>query len=165
MSKKQSRVYLGIGSNIGDRKAYIDKAILVLEKNIHIKIKQVSALYETDPVGGPVQGKFLNGVIELKTILKPHELLNALQDIELRLGRIRSGLKNQPRTLDLDILLFNDLILETQRLIIPHPLIQDRFFVLKPFAQIAPDIVHPVLKKTIKDIFAALNYDEVNDAL
>ncbi len=158
MNQKQNRVYLGIGSNIGDRKAYIDKAILLLEENIYITVNQVSALYETDPVGGPTQGKFLNGVVELITNLKPLELLNNLQDIESRLGRIRSKLKNQPRTLDLDILLFNDLILKTQQLVIPHPLIQNRFFVLKPFAQIAPDIIHPVLKKTIQAIFADLKH-------
>ncbi|MBU1087892.1 MAG: 2-amino-4-hydroxy-6-hydroxymethyldihydropteridine diphosphokinase [Candidatus Omnitrophica bacterium] len=157
MSQQQSRVYLGVGSNIGDRRVYIDKAILLLRQNINISLEQVSQLYETDPVGGPVQGKFLNGVIELNTSLTPLELLKNLQDIEVTLGRIRSGLKNQPRTLDLDILLFSDIVLNTLQLTIPHPMVQDRLFVLKPFAEIAPEVIHPIFKQTIKELLSALN--------
>lgn len=148
---------MGIGSNIGDRRSYIDKAVLLLKQNANINVIKISRLYETDPVGGPAQGKFLNGVIELNTVLNPLELLVNLQNIELKLGRIRSGLKNQPRTLDLDILLFEDIVLNTQQLIIPHPLLQERLFVLKPFMEIASGVIHPLFKRTIKELFTELN--------
>ncbi|MFH1061408.1 MAG: 2-amino-4-hydroxy-6-hydroxymethyldihydropteridine diphosphokinase [Candidatus Omnitrophota bacterium] len=157
MSQLKNKVYLGIGSNLGERSANIEKALLLLNENPNISVAQVSTIYETDPVGGPAQGKFLNGVIELRTDLNPLELLNYLQNIEEKLGRVRTGLKNQPRTLDLDILLFDDRVINTQQLIIPHALIQDRLFVLKPFADIAPEVIHPILKKTIKQIFRALS--------
>jgi 2-amino-4-hydroxy-6-hydroxymethyldihydropteridine diphosphokinase len=157
MRHKKSKVYLGIGSNLGERRVNIDKAVLLLKENPDISIVQVSTIYETDPVGGPAQAKFLNGVIELNTDLKPLELLTELQNVESRLGRVRTGLKNQPRTLDLDILLFDELVMNTQQLTIPHCLIQDRFFVLKPFSDIAPKVIHPVFKKTIKQLFNNLN--------
>lgn len=157
MSHLKNKVYLGIGSNLGDRSANIDKAILCLKENPDMSVARVSTIYETDPVDGPAQGKFLNGVIELRTSFEPLLLLTTLQHIETKLGRIRSELRNQSRTLDLDILLFNDLIINTQQLIIPHALIQNRLFVLKPFAEIAPEVIHPILKRTIKELFIDLS--------
>lgn len=131
-----SRVYLGIGSNLGNRREYIRKAIALLKEN-KIKVRKKSRIIETLPVGGPKQGKFLNAVIEVKTELKPVELLRTLKGIERQLGR-KKTVRFGPRPIDLDILFFDDLKIKTDNLEIPHPRIYDREFVLKPLSQIAP---------------------------
>jgi len=122
--------YIGIGSNLGDRRGYIDKAIKSLSQTKDVKIKRVSSVYETDPVGGVPQGKFLNGVIEIETALDPFGLMEELGSIEISLGRAR-GLKNGPRTIDLDILYFGQERVNGPDLIIPHPRINEREFVLR----------------------------------
>jgi len=122
--------YIGIGSNLGDRRAYIDKAILKLSAANGIRVKRVSSIYETDPVGGVKQGKFLNGVLEIETTLSSSELLKELNSIEASLGRVR-GLKNDPRVIDLDILLFGQEHIDSADLVVPHPRIKEREFVLK----------------------------------
>ncbi len=122
--------YIGIGSNLGDRKTYIESAIRELKKNKCIKFKRSSSIYETKPVSDIPQGRFLNGVLEVETTLRPLELLMLLNDIERRLGRKRS-VKNAPRTMDLDILYYGDQKIEEKDLIIPHPRIKEREFVLK----------------------------------
>ncbi|MEI6863319.1 MAG: 2-amino-4-hydroxy-6-hydroxymethyldihydropteridine diphosphokinase [Candidatus Omnitrophota bacterium] len=122
--------YIGIGSNLGDRRAYIDKAILKLSAANGIRVKRVSSIYETDPVGGVQQGKFLNGVLEIETTLSSSELLKELNSIEASLGRVR-GLKNDPRVIDLDILLFGQEHIDSADLVVPHPRIKEREFVLK----------------------------------
>lgn len=122
---------IGIGSNMGDRKAYINKAIEMLNKSYGIKVEDISNLYETDPVGGPPQGKFLNGAIRISTELSPRELLNRLQGIEDNLGRERQE-KNGPRTIDLDILTYGGLHIEEEDLVIPHPRMDKRDFVMRP---------------------------------
>lgn len=122
--------YIGIGSNLGDRREYIDKAIKLLDKNNGIEVRRVSSIYETEPVGGPPQGKFLNGVVEIDTELKPGELLKALADAERMLGRKRS-VKNAPRTIDLDILFYGNEKIKEKNLVIPHPRIHGREFVLR----------------------------------
>ena len=122
--------YIGIGSNIGDRQGYIDRAIKALKAVRHVEVKRVSTIYETDPVGGVPQGKFLNGVIEIETALDPHGLLKALNEIERALGRKRKE-KNGPRTIDLDILYYGDEVVEDEDLTIPHPWICQREFVLR----------------------------------
>jgi len=122
--------YIGIGSNLGDRRAYVDKAILNLGKASGVKVKRVSSIYETDPVGGVIQGKFLNGVVEVETTLDAFELLKKLKSIEASLGRVR-GAMNGPRVIDLDILYFGRESINNADLVVPHPRIKEREFVLK----------------------------------
>lgn len=122
--------YIGIGSNLGDRQKYIDRAIEELKKNKNIRLKRSSSIYETDPVSGIPQGKFLNGVLEVETSLEPRSLLKELSGIECRLGRERI-VKNGPRTIDLDILYYGDERIKDDGLIVPHPKIGEREFVLK----------------------------------
>jgi 2-amino-4-hydroxy-6-hydroxymethyldihydropteridine diphosphokinase len=122
--------YIGIGSNLGDRRSYIDKAIGALKKNKDIEVLRISSIYETDPVSDIAQGKFLNGVIEIETSLGAQKLLEELNLIEKSLGRERVAV-NAPRTIDLDILYYGDEVIKEDSLVVPHPRIQDREFVLK----------------------------------
>lgn len=122
--------YIGIGSNLGDRQRYIDSAIEEIKKTKDIGIKRVSTIYETEPVSDIPQGKFLNGVLEIETDLEPSLLLKELNSIEERLGRRRT-VKDAARTIDLDILYYGDKKIEDKDLIIPHPRIKEREFVLK----------------------------------
>ena len=122
--------YIGIGSNLGDRRAYIDKAILALGAASGIRVKRASSIYETDPVSDIPQDKFLNGVLEIETVLSPRELLKELNRIESMLGR-RRAVKNAPREIDLDILYYGKEAIKEKGLIIPHPEISKREFVLK----------------------------------
>lgn len=135
--------YIGLGSNLGDRKQNIGLAITKINKLQNTKVMKQSSLIETSPVGGPPQGDFLNAVIEIQTALSPAELLCNLQAIESELGRVRT-IKNAPRTIDLDILLFNNQKINQKDLIVPHPHIGKRDFVLKPLEEIAPDIARRV---------------------
>jgi 2-amino-4-hydroxy-6-hydroxymethyldihydropteridine diphosphokinase len=127
--------YIGIGSNLGDRKKYIENAIEKLKNTEDVEVKRISGIHETEPVGGPKQGKYLNAAIEIETGLKPRELLVKLQDIEKQLGRKRT-VKNAPRTIDLDILLYGDNKIDEPDLKIPHPGMADREFVMKPLKEI-----------------------------
>ena len=122
--------YIGIGSNLGDRQGYIDKAISFLKSNKDMRFKRSSSIYQTDPVSDIPQGRFLNGVLEIETSLSPKELLKELNGIESKLGRRRS-VKNAPREIDLDILYYGQETVEEKDLIIPHPKINEREFVLK----------------------------------
>lgn len=122
--------YIGIGSNLGDRRKFIDGAVLELKKAKDINVNKISSIYETEPVSDIPQGKFLNGVLEIETSLRPAALLEALNKIEKKLGRIRIE-KNGPRTIDLDILYYGDEVVNEKGLVIPHPRISEREFVLK----------------------------------
>ena len=144
-----SAVYLGFGSNIGDRAANLDMALAMLDH--HLNIVQVSSVYETEPVGFAEQSPFLNLVCHATTTLEPHRILNVTLQVERRIGRIRT-FPNGPRLIDIDILLIGDLHLQSDRLTIPHPALPDRLFVLEPLAEIAPDLVHPVLHKSIRQL-------------
>lgn len=137
--------YIGIGSNLGDRQENCLHAIYLLEKK-GIIIKKRSSMYETEPWGIKEQPNFINMAIEIETYLNPKELLKILKKVESEIGREESS-KWGPRSIDLDILLFNDLIFIEDDLKIPHPLMHERSFVLRPLCEIAPDKIHPVLKK------------------
>lgn len=155
MKKKKigpATAYIGLGSNVGDREEYIEQAIFLLEKNPDIQVVRRSSNYETEAEGPGEQPPFINAVVEVKTNLSPHELLDVCQEIETALGRDRE-VEWGPRTIDLDILLYEDQIISDDRLQIPHPLMHERLFVLKPFREIAPQVIHPVLEKTIETLF------------
>lgn len=133
-----SIAYLGIGSNMGDRAKNICDALKFLE-TYDIEILKRSTLIETEPVGGPPQGKFLNGAVKIQTFLNPEDLLKCLKSIEVQLGRIKT-IVNGPRPIDLDILLYDDLTVKTPDLTIPHPRMFEREFVLCPLREINENI-------------------------
>ncbi|RJQ48732.1 MAG: 2-amino-4-hydroxy-6-hydroxymethyldihydropteridine diphosphokinase [Nitrospiraceae bacterium] len=141
-------VYIGIGSNLGDREENCERAIRLLIEH-GMTVTKRSSMIETEPWGVKEQPKFINMALEIKTGMEPDELLHLLKRIENESGRLPTS-RWGPRVIDLDILLYDDLILKTPELEIPHPGISERDFVLRPLAEIAPEKVHPVLKKSIK---------------
>ncbi|WP_442597416.1 2-amino-4-hydroxy-6-hydroxymethyldihydropteridine diphosphokinase [Neobacillus sp. D3-1R] len=140
----QNKAYIALGSNIEDRLNYLDGATSRLDNHPHIKLVDISSIYETDPVGYTDQSPFLNMVISVMTDLSPDELLTACMKIETELGRKRE-IRWGPRTIDLDILLYNQENIETERLIVPHPRMQERAFVLIPLLEINKDYSAPSL--------------------
>jgi len=150
-----SIVYIGIGSNLGDRRANINRGIDLLNQLKDTKVEKVSSLFETDPQGGPPQGRFLNGALQMATSILPLELLTKLKWIEKRLGRKKTGVCD-PRPLDLDLLFYDDVVIKGEKLEIPHPRLHQRIFVLRPLAEIAPEMVHPILNKSITRLFEEL---------
>jgi len=152
--------FISVGSNIGDKRAQCESGI---RKITHPRISQLierSPCYRTEPVGYVEQDWFINAVIKISTRLDPYELLDQLKQIERDAGRTDTGTRFGPRCLDLDILLYGDDIVETDRLVVPHPRMHKRRFVLLPFCDIDPHIVHPVLGKTIHSLLADLPMDE-----
>lgn len=128
--------YLGVGSNLGDRRKNITAAVKKIKELKDTKVIKISKLIETDPVGGsPDQGKYLNGALKINTELPPKTLLKKLKEIEYELGRV-TRIRNSPRTIDLDILLYGDKIINTKELIIPHPRMWERDFVIKPLLEV-----------------------------
>ena len=142
-------VYLGLGSNMGERQDNLDKALDYLSQRL--RVAEVSSVYDTEPMGNPEQPRFLNMVCQVNTMLKPKDLLTLAKGIERKMGRT-PGKPNLPRPIDIDILFYGDEVINTPELVIPHPKLTQRAFVLVPLAEIAPDLVHPVNKKTIKEI-------------
>jgi 2-amino-4-hydroxy-6-hydroxymethyldihydropteridine diphosphokinase len=149
-----SIVYIGIGSNLGDREKNCSRSIELLEKN-GIVVRQRSSLYETIPWGVREQPLFLNMVIEAETELKPRELLEVLKNVEIEVGREKSS-RWGPRAIDLDILLYDDITLNEETLTVPHPYLHERDFVLIPFCEIAPDVKHPLLQLTMRELLQTL---------
>jgi 2-amino-4-hydroxy-6-hydroxymethyldihydropteridine diphosphokinase len=145
--------YLSLGSNIGDREARLRDALARLQREG--RLIAVSSFYETEPVEVTDQAWFLNCAVGLETSVPPPELMRSLLRIEQEMGRKRIQ-KKGPRTIDIDILLFGDAVVNTPELTIPHPAMHERRFVLEPLAEIAPDARHPVLKKTIRELREAL---------
>lgn len=143
-------VYIGIGSNLGNRERNCLQAVALLTEN-NITVTKQSSMRETEPWGVKGQPRFINVAIEAETDLAPFRLLEKLKDIEKEMGRKETH-RWGPRIIDLDILLYDDLVINTSELTIPHPLMHEREFVLLPLSEIAPDRVHPVLGKTIKEL-------------
>ena len=146
-------VYLGLGSNMGNRQDNLDRALDLLSQRL--RTGKVSSIYDTEPIGNVNQPRFLNLVCQVYTRLAPRELLTLARGIELKLGRVL-GKSNAPRPIDIDILFYGDLVIETPELVIPHPRLTERAFVLVPLDEIAPDLVHPVSGKTVKELMSAV---------
>lgn len=146
-------VYLGLGSNLGNREALLHQSIQEIKKQIGTVSLQ-SAFYVTEPWGFQSEHPFLNAVVCCQTCLSPLHVLDLTQKIEKRLGRTHKSENRQytDRPIDIDLLLYNDLVISTPRLTLPHPLMHQRRFVLEPLAEIAPNLVHPVLKQTITEL-------------
>lgn len=142
--------YIGIGSNLGNRNANIAGAIEMVRMIDGVVLKKVSSIYETEPVGGPPQGKFLNGVFEIDTVLGPFRLLGELKKVEDALGRIRKE-KNSPRTIDLDILLFGNSKIDSEKLKIPHPKMDEREFVQRGLRELIPHASARGISELAKD--------------
>lgn len=153
------RAYVAFGSNMGNREEYIREALEALKANPQINVNKISDVIETKPYGVVEQDDFLNGVLEIETLLSPEELLDVLHEIENTADRKRT-LRWGPRTLDLDILFFDKLVYESERLVIPHVDIENRDFVLKPMCMIAPNLRHPILRKTIAQLLRELEERE-----
>ena len=150
-----SEVYLGLGSNVGDRERHFRLALEWISETEGIELQVVSRFIQTKAVGRVRQPDFLNAVAKIRTILMPEELLVVLQALECRAGRRSKGAYD-PRPLDLDILFFGDQIVCTELLTIPHPLLHERAFVLEPLSEIAPDLVHPMFGDSIADFVSRM---------
>jgi 2-amino-4-hydroxy-6-hydroxymethyldihydropteridine diphosphokinase len=148
-----NKVYLGLGTNLGDRKRNLREAIDRIEEQIG-KILNTSSIYETAPWGFEAETDFLNMVIRVESIHSPHELLKRIFAIESSLGRERSQDRYSSRVIDIDILIYNDLVIDEKGLKIPHRLMHERRFVLAPLCEIAPELIHPMLKKSITVLLA-----------
>lgn len=157
ISRGWHEAYLSFGSNLGDREAYIREAIGKLEKIPGCRVEAVSDILETEPYGGVEQDAFLNGCLKVRTLLTPEELLQEMNRIEAEAGRERL-VHWGPRTLDLDMIFYDDLVTEEQHLLLPHPDMKNRTFVLEPLAQLCPYKRHPVTKETVLDMLQRLKH-------
>ncbi len=145
-------VYLGLGSNVEDRKKNLEKALDLLSQRL--RIGAVSSVYDTAPLGNIDQPRFLNMVCQAYTSLSPKVLLSLVKGIESKMGRTSGS--GEPRAIDIDILLYGDRVITAPNLVIPHPRMTERAFVLIPLVEIAPDVVHPVRRKTAKELLKGL---------
>lgn len=146
---KNTKVYLGLGSNLGERQHNLSMAMELLSPQVNIE--RVSSFYETEPVGYLEQPRFLNAVLRATTTLSPQELLAQAKEVERKLDRVPS-FPNAPRPIDIDILLYGKKVVSSPELTIPHPRLEERAFVLIPLAEIAPNLVHPVSGKSIREM-------------
>jgi len=147
-------VYLALGSNLGDRLANLKEAVASLSPQMDVKAK--SHIYETLPWGYEDQPKFLNQAVKVQTYLEPEPLLKHIKRLEIALGR-KASFQNGPRSIDIDILFYDEIILNIPELTIPHPRLHERGFVLLPMMDIAPDLVHPLTRKSIREMLAFCN--------
>ena len=154
-----ARVFIGIGSNLGDRAAHLEHARQALAAMPQTHRVVFSPVYDTKPIGPIPQGRYLNAVALLETELDPYDLLDALNAIECETGRGPSLQRTKwgPRTLDLDILLYDQRVISSDELVVPHPMMHERWFVLKPLVDLDPDAVHPVLEMTVSELLKYVN--------
>ena len=151
-------VYLSLGTNLGDRAANLKQAVNSLTPQLQVRKR--SKVYETPPWGYTEQELFLNQVLKATTYLDPEPLIGHLKRLEVVLGR-EETFRHGPRLIDIDILFFDDLVLETPSLVIPHPHVHERGFVLLPMMDIAPDLVHPVTKKSVREMLASCSTEGI----
>jgi len=151
IERQWHKAYIAIGSNLGDKEKNIREALEIISNSKHTKINKIAKYYNTEPVGYTDQGEFLNTAIEIKTLLNPKNLMKFLLEVEKSLKRERI-IKWGPRTLDLDVIFYDDLISSDEEIIIPHPRMEERLFVLNPLCDIASYKLHPILNKRIIDI-------------
>jgi 2-amino-4-hydroxy-6-hydroxymethyldihydropteridine diphosphokinase len=152
-------VYIGFGSNVGDRLDFCDRAVTLLSLLPQSQLTGVSLLYETEPVddgSNPGEGWFLNGVVQLETDLPPKSLLNVLREIERSLGRDEDN-RSGPRTIDLDILFYGERVINDPELVVPHPRLHQRRFVLMPLSELDPLFVHPVRHRTVNQMLTEVD--------
>lgn len=154
------KAYIALGSNMGDSKGHLDGAVEALRQDKHIRVLKVSDYIVTKPYGGVEQDDFVNGAMEIETLYSPEELLDRLHEIEADHNRERL-IHWGPRTLDLDIILYEDVVMHTPDLTIPHKDMQNRDFVLRPLAQIAPYAMHPLFHKTMEQLLTELGIKKI----
>ncbi|MFQ6033546.1 MAG: 2-amino-4-hydroxy-6-hydroxymethyldihydropteridine diphosphokinase [Candidatus Bipolaricaulia bacterium] len=150
------RAFIGLGSNVGRRRAHITRAIELLKGTPMIEVLRQASWYETEPVGMEEQRWFINTAVEVETELAPEELLRRLKEIEKKIGRRERG-RFGPREIDLDLLLYEDLALEEDGLVLPHPELHRRRFVLEPLCELAPELVHPRLGRPLQELLGDLD--------
>ncbi|ACH37636.1 2-amino-4-hydroxy-6-hydroxymethyldihydropteridine pyrophosphokinase [Citrifermentans bemidjiense Bem] len=156
----EERAYIGLGSNLGDRELKLLMAVAELGKLPGTRVTGVSQFYETEPVGGVPQDNFYNAVARIETTLSPFLLLDELKRVETEVFQRKPSERWGARSMDLDILLYGELVLDSDRLTIPHPRLAERRFALQPLADLAPDLVYPVTGKTVSQLLAALTATE-----
>ena len=151
-----SRVFIGLGSNLGDRLEHLFTAVRLLAVVPGVQVRQLAPIIATEPIGGPAgQEPYLNSVVEIDTELEPLALLDCCQAIERQLGRMPSE-HWAPRPIDLDLLVYDDRVVNDPRLMIPHPRLHERWFVLEPFAQLAPALIHPTIRRSIAELLTSV---------
>ena len=159
--RSRHTVYIALGSNMGEREIYLQNALDALQNHSCIRLNKVSPIYETEPYSGVEQQSFLNCCAAVDTIIEPNELLDFLNAVEAVNNRTRE-IHWGPRTLDIDILLYDDLIMHTERLCIPHIDMHNRMFVLKPLSDIAPYAYHPVKRAVVQELLAELEQNKIS---
>ncbi len=152
--------YISVGSNLGHKLENCRAGVAALSDSVSVRLIDQSPIYRTEPVDFLDQDWFVNYVVKIETALDPLDLLNSIHSIEHAAGRMRDSIRFGPRVLDLDIILFDDLVLDDSTLTIPHPRMHKRRFVLKPICDIDPEVRHPVLQQTMRSLLANLNDDE-----
>jgi 2-amino-4-hydroxy-6-hydroxymethyldihydropteridine diphosphokinase len=155
-------IYLSLGSNLGDRRAHLARAIQLLNES-GVRVLRVSSIFETEPMYLAAQPRFLNQIVEAETTLFPRQLFSTTRGIEKAVGR-RPGAPNGPRVIDIDIVLFAKSVVNLPGLVVPHPRMAERRFVLEPLAELAPDLRHPVTRRTVREMLAKVMDQSVRKA-